>query len=434
MEKVNKHKEKKVTRKNMLLDFESADAIRSSKKRRYKYVAKNKEGKMIKEYIDAYSKVDAQSFLINQGYDVYSIEASNLSSIFIASSVNYKIKYKDLSFFLTQLSTYIKSGIPLTDSLIILERQSKKRKEKKLYQKIIYELNAGVNFSDALSRQGKIYPNLLVNMLRAAELTGKLPETLDDMAEYYNGLDENRRDIIAALTYPSAILVLAVAIVSFIMIYVVPQFSNIYSQAGTTLPKITLSIINYSNSLKDNAVTIIISIISIITLYTIMYKNIAIFRKMNQWLLMKIPVIKTVIINNEVIMFTKTFGSLLKHDVFITDSIEILGKITNNEIYKSLIKKAIVSLRNGDNMSVAFKNSSFFPSTAYEMLVTGETTGKMADMMIRVSTYYQSKQKNIVAQLKSLVEPIMIIILAIVVGIILLSIIIPMFDIYSEIG
>ena len=153
-----------------------------------------------------------------------------------------------------------------------------------------------------------------------------------------------------------------------------------------------------------------------------------------QWLLMHIPVVKNIIIYKEIIMFTKTFASLINYDVFITDSMELLGKITNNEIYKLLIKDAVINLSNGNGVALAFKDHWAFPPIAYEMLLTGERTGKLGVMMGKVSDYYNTEQKNLVAQLKSLIEPIMIIFLALVVGIVLLAVIVPMFNMYSEIA
>ena len=133
-----------------------------------------------------------------------------------------------------------------------------------------------------------------------------------------------------------------------------------------------------------------------------MYKNVKQVRKFFQWIIMHIPVIKDVIIYNEIIMFTKTFASLINYDVFITDSMEILGKITDNEIYKNLIRDAVVNLSSGNGVSVAFKDHWAFPAIAYEMLLTGERTGRLGTMMSKVAEYYNSEQKNLVAQLKEL--------------------------------
>ena len=149
---------------------------------------------------------------------------------------------------------------------------------------------------------------------------------------------------------------------------------------------------------------------------------------------MHIPVVKNIIIYKEVIMFTKTFASLINYDVFITDSMEILGKVTDNEIYKLLIRDAVVNLSNGNSVSLAFKDHWAFPVIAYEMLLTGERTGRLGTMMSKVSDYYNTEQKNLIGQLKSLIEPVMIVFLAVVVGIVLLAVIVPMFNMYDEIA
>ena len=148
---------------------------------------------------------------------------------------------------------------------------------------------------------------------------------------------------------------------------------------------------------------------------------------------MHIPVVKNIIIYNEVTMFTKTFSSLLSHNVFITDTLEILSKITNNEIYKMLVKDTAANLERGEKISAAYKDQWAFPIPAYEMIVTGEKTGQLAEMMSKVSKYYQDLHKNAVARIKAFVEPILIVMLTVVVGFIVLSIVIPMFNMYNAI-
>lgn len=401
---------------------------------RFKYKIKNEDGKIITDYFDAPSRIEVESFLLSQKWEILEVtEDKTAMQLGIGANKIRKLKYKELSFFLTQLSTYIKAGIPLTESVVILSKQAKNKSRRMLYTKIVYELNKGLNFSQALEKQGDVFPKLLINMLKTSELTGNLTENLDDMAEYYRTSDENRKQIKSAMTYPSVVLVVAVAILTFIMLYVVPQFVGIYDQLGTELPAITKIVINTSNFLTNNIFIIAISLVLLIVLFVVAYKKITSFRYTMQSITMHIPVVKDIIIYKEIIMFTKTFASLIKHGVFITDSMEILRKITNNEIFKILINKAIDNLAGGNGLSIAFKNNWAFPATAYEMLVTGEKTGRMGPMMENVAGYYENEQKNLVNQLKSLIEPIMIVLLAGIVGVIVLSVIVPMFSIYNNV-
>lgn len=411
----------------------SGNTAVNREKIRFKYVAFDKSGKQIKGYFDAFRKIDVESFLTTQGYRIAEITPTKISKLGGFLTFSNEMRYKDLTFLLTQLSTYIKSGIPLADSIKILEDQTKSKKKKDLFKRISYELNTGANFSEALARQGNVFPKLLINMLKASELTGNLTESLDDMAAYYKTADSNRKQIISALTYPSVVLVVSMIVLTFLLLFVVPQFVNIFDQLGAKLPGITKFLINVSIFVKNNIIKLVLALAAIIIIQIVMYKNIKQFRYVIQYIAMHIPVIKDVLIYNEVVMFTKTFSSLIKHDVFITDSIEMLGKITNNEIYKDIIKEAVTNLSTGAGLSRAFENKWAFPRIAYEMLVTGEKTGRLGPMMENVAIYYEEEQKNLVQRLKSLIEPVMIIVLAVIVGVILMAIFIPMFSIYNNI-
>lgn len=427
-------KQKEANLKLKTMELTPADAIKNSKNIRYKYTARDKEGNIIKSSLDALSKVDVHSFLLNQGYDVLSIEESKLfNKLGLNQLTTAPMKEKNLSFFLTQLSTYIKAGIPLVDSLAILSRQSKNKKTQNLYNRLVFELNSGETLSQALSKQGNIFPKLLINMVKTSELTGNLTGVLDDMADYYKTSYENKKQIISAMTYPVVIFIVAIVVLVYIILYVVPEFTKMYTQIGSELPTITVVIVSLSDFLAANLLYVILVIVAIAVILTILYKNVTQFKYAVQWTAMHIPVVKNIIIYKEVIMFTKTFASLINYDVFITDSMEILGKITDNEIYKMLIRDAVLNLSNGNSVSLAFKDHWAFPVIAYEMLLTGERTDRLGTMMTKVSEYYNTEQKNLITQLKSLIEPIMIIFLAVVVGIVLLAVIVPMFNMYSEI-
>lgn len=425
-----------MNRQALLINFDGEDAVKSDKKILYEYVAKNAEGKVIKDYFEAFSKVEVHSFLLSEGYEVYSIRSSQwISFLHGRSSVNrVKIKTKDLIFFVTQLSTYIKAGIPLAEALKILSRQYKKVAYKKIFSAIIYDLTMGESFSEALTKQGAAFPRLLINMIKTAEMTGELPEALDDMANYYTEADKTRKQMITALMYPTMVFFFAIGVITFILIWVIPQFVTIYeSMDASKIPGFTLFVIQVSAFLKKYLLWIILGLIIFTIIFIYLYKNIKMFRTIIQWLAMHIPVLGNVIIYNEVTMFTKTFASLLKHNVFITDSMDILNKITNNEIYKMLILDTITNIAHGDKISLAFKDHWAFPIPAYEMLVTGEKTGQLPDMMAKVSVYYQEMHAQSVARIKTFIEPILIIFLTVMVGIIILAIILPMFGMYDMI-
>lgn len=423
--------------KTMLVDFSTDEKSDNTGKRiTWEYVAVNEKGKKVKGYFDAFTRLDVQSFLIGEGLAVYSIRTNKMIQLLHGKVGNSsaKIKNKDLIFLLAQLSTYLKSGIPLVDSLNILIRQVKKKAYKNVLREVTYDLTVGENFSSALEKRGKAFPKLLINMVKASELTGELPEALDDMVEYYTETEKSRKEMISALTYPSIVLLFTIAVVTFVMIYVVPKFVSIYdSMESAEVPAFTKAVIGASDFLEKNIFWILLWVIGIFVLIVYLYKNVKIIRTIFQWVFMHIPVVKNIIIYNEVSIFSKTFASLLSHNVYITDSMDILNKVTNNEIYKMMILDTVANLARGEKISTAFKDQWAFPIPAYEMIVTGEKTGQLAEMMQKVSIYYQDLHKNTVSRIKSLMEPILIIFLTFSVGIILLAVIVPMFTMYQQV-
>jgi len=397
----------------------------------YRYTIINGVGKKEMGTFEAESENDVRNFLLSQDYQVLEIKPRSKFDVDIGA--NHKIGASDLSFSLTQLSTYIRAGIPLADSMRILAKQTKKPNLKKSYSQLVYQLLKGESLSDAMTMQDKIYPKLLINMVKTAEMTGDLPSILDDMAEYYTSMDQTHKQMKSAMTYPIVVLTIAFGVLIFMLTYLVPQFSSLFAENGAELPALTQGILGLSEYIKTNWYILLGILLVVIIGFVQLYKKVQKFRETIQIFIMHLPVFKNIVIYNEIANFTKTFASLLNHGVFITDSMEILSKITNNEVYKKIINKTLENLGKGDSISTAFKGEWAIPVVAYEMIVTGETTGQLGNMMEKVAQHFQMLHKNVIDQMKSLVEPLLICFLGVVVGIILLSIIQPMFSIYSQI-
>ncbi len=401
----------------------------------FNYQVKDEQGKIIKSSFDAKSISEVEAFLTNEGYEVVKIEPRKKFSLDIDINLfGNRLKNGELSFALTQLSTYIKAGIPLIDAIRILAKQTEKASKRKIYEKIIYDLVSGESFSTALENQDSAFPRLLINMVKASEMTGDLPATLDEMSSYYTSIDQTRKQMLTALTYPLVILVVSIIVVAFCLLYVVPSFVSMYAETDSSLPAITVFTINASNFLANYYIVLILIIATVLIGLIVAYQNIKSFRKTVQIILMKTPVIGKIMMYSEVSMFTRTFAQLLNHSVHITDSMAILSKISNNEVYKEIIMNTLDTLSKGGKISESFRGHWAFPVVAYEMLVTGESTGKLGEMMEKVADHYSDLHKNAITAVKSLIEPITIIFLAFAVGFILLSIIIPMFDVYGAVG
>ena len=424
-------------RDDLLKELQDPNAVRSKEPTTFYYVAKSPEGKIIRDTMNGFSKADINAYLVSEGFEVFSIKTSDTINFVHGKSKLFqpKLSVKDLIFWITQLSTYLKAGITLSEAVKILSNQmgKKSKSKQKALKALSYELSIGQSFSTAMEKQGEMFPGLLINMIKAAEATGSLEETLDDMADYYTEIDKTRKQMVSAMMYPSIVMFFALGVTTFIVVWVIPQFTSIYESSELSIPKITAIVIAISAFIRTKWIFLILGIVVIAVVFSLLYKYAKVFRIFIQKLLMRLPVIGNIIIYNEITIFTKTFASLLKNNVFITNSMEILSKITNNEIYKAIMTNTISNIVKGNKISDSFRNQWAVPEVAYYMIVTGEETGELAEMMDKVSQYYQEMHRNIINNLKAFIEPVMIAVLAVVVGGIILAVIIPMFGMYDAI-
>ena len=408
-----------------------ASSTMQSKRKRFKYKAQTDKGKIITGFLDAYNQTEVTSYLKNEGYKILKIEEVN--AILNMEIGGGRLSYAELAFLLTQLSTYLKAGIPLIDSIKILERQTQKASKKRVYSNIVYELSKGESFSSSLTAQGNTFPPLLINMVKTAELTGDLPEILDDMRDYYESIDKTRKEAISSMIYPSILFIFAIAVLVFILTSVIPSFVTLFEQQNAKLPTMTKVVLGASSFLTSQKYWIVGTILVLTVSFILLYKYSKPFRKTMQTIGMKLPGFGNIIIYREVTMFTKTFASLLNHNVFITDSMEILRSVSNNEIFKEIINESLVHLSKGAKISDAFEDKWAFPVVAYEMLVTGENTGRLPMMMSYVADYYEDLHANLVKRVNTFIEPILIIMIAVIVGIVVVSVVMPMFDFYGTV-
>ncbi len=418
-----------------LVDID-VDKARSSKKIIYQYVVRDQNGKIIKDTISSTNVNEVQSFLLSEGYEIISVTTSPLIRLLNrdVSAENFRFGYRDLSIFLTNLATMLKTTIPLIEAMKIAAMQTKKKVEQKIFKEIIYDISMGFAFSEALERRGQVFPILLINMVKAAEATGDLANIIEQMAEYYEASYKTRKQLISTMIYPSIVFSLTIGITAFIMVAVVPSFVDMFDQFGSDLPLITRFVINVSKFLTSNGFILLLILVVLIIFIRFLYKKVKPARYRIQWILMHIPIIKNVLIYSEVAMFTRSFGTLFNSSVYMKEIMRLLDGITQNEIFRKIIAKTIYNIENGKTISIAFENHWAFPEIAHAMLRVGEATGQLGDMMLKVADYYENEQVVAISRVKTLIEPALISLLALIVGTIVISILLPMFSIYGQIN
>ncbi len=434
--KSNNEYKDSLNKSNELKQEIEKENIKLSKEVPFLYRIVDEDGNVYKNIFYGTSRKDIYNFLTNSGYAVEYLKTSKwIEFVYGESEYLYKkFSNKDLIFFATELDSYIKSGISLTDSMEILAKQESKNKYKRrVFLSILYYLNQGESFSSALSHQKKAFPNLFIDMIKAAEASGDMNTALNDLEEYYSNMDKIQKEMVSAVSYPAIILVFSIIVIFVVIGLIVPKFVLIYNTAGAELSNWTKFVVGLSNFVSTNFSNIIVVAILISILAFFLYKKNKSFRKSVQRVALKIPVIGKVIMFNELTIFTKTFAALLNNNVFITDSINILENLTSNEIYKEIMRKTITNIGNGDKISESFKNNYAVPEVVYHMVKAGEESGNMGAMMDKVSKHTRREHSIYVKTVQTLIEPVMIIFLAIIVGGVLLSVVMPMFDLYNAI-
>lgn len=410
--------------------------IKYSEVKPFRYKVSDEEGNTFSNTFFANSKKDVYDFLTSEGYTVISLNTNKMIE-FVYGESKYlykKFSTKDLIFLTTQLITYINAGTTLTDAIRILAKEEVKNKYKqRILLSILFYLNLGESFSMALQHQNNSFPGLYVNMIGSAEATGNIIEALESLEDYYTNLNKIHKDMVNAISYPAIIFVFAIFVIFLVIRYIVPKFSMIYLSAGANLSPWTKFITSLSAFLTSYSSLILLGIVILIFVNFVLYKGVRGFRKVVQQIAMRLPLVGKIIIYNELTIFTKTFAALLNNDVYITDSMNILENITNNEIYKNIIRETINNIARGEKISKAFKNKFGVPLVVYHMIVTGENTGEMGSMMEKLSKYTAEEHKLLVHSLETVIEPILIIFLAALIGAVILAVIKPMFDLYNVI-
>ena len=296
----------------------ASDESYGNKKVAWSYVAENYKGKKVKGYFYSYTKNDVIYFLESENLKVISVKTNKFIQ-FLNKDMQKprRIKTRILVFILSELSTYIKSGIPLSEAIGIMVRETKNKKVKYILREMRYDINSGDSLSQAMMKRGNAFPPILVNMVKTAEMTGGLAESLDDMSKYFGEIEETRRQMISILTYPTLVFAFTISVVMFIMVYVIPKFVDIYATMDNTkIPPFTQFVINLSGFFKNNLIYILLIIIVILASILLLYRRVKSFRKFFQKIGMRIPFIGEIMIYNEVTIFSKTFATLLRHDVF----------------------------------------------------------------------------------------------------------------------
>jgi type IV pilus assembly protein PilC len=364
---------------------------------------------------------------------VSKVAAKNSSSKGASVGVKTTVKPKSLMVFTRQLATLIDSGLPLLRSLTILSRQEPDAKLKSVINALAEGVQTGSTFSDALGQYPKMFNRLFINMVKAGELGGVLEVVLNRLAEYQEKAQKLKNKVVSAMAYPTVVMGVTVLIVTLLMIVVVPKFEQIFKDMQITLPWLTRMITDLSRNLAGSIFYIIAGVMAFIAIFRY-YASSESGRVRIDKIKIKLPIFGDVVRKTAIARFSRTLGTLVTSGVPILQALNITKETAGNAVVSASIVKIHDAVKEGESMVAPMEASQVFPSMVISMVDVGEETGKLPEMLLKIADVYEDEVDNSVDALTSVLEPVMILFLAVVVGIIVIALFLPLMSIINKVG
>ena len=401
----------------------------------FEYLVKDKTGKDLKGVQDAPDAQELVRQLKTQGHIVVRVEQIKKGTSILSVQTGPAtqkgkpgksggVKLDDLVIFARQMATLVAAGIPLVQSLDILADQVDKEKFRQVLRKMHGDVQSGKSFSEAMQSHPKIFSALFVHMVRAGEMSGKLQEILDRVAQYFEKSSALQKKVKAAMMYPMVVSMMAFGITFFMLAFVIPQFATIFDGLGAKLPTPTLILIAVSHYLAKNWWWIL----------TVLIGGIFGFKKFIvspmgrlPWdsFTLRMPIFGTIIMKVAVSKFARTLSTLVRSGVAILAALEIVSKTSGNARIEKVITDLMGSVKRGESIAGPLEKSGIFPSMVIRMIAIGEETGELEEMLSKIADFYDSQVDTAVSGLTSLIEPLIVGFLGIVIGGIVIAMFLP---------
>jgi len=399
----------------------------------FEYVALDEKGHQRKGFIDAPGVAAARQKLREENvYPVEINQAENRKETALSGALKIniwqRVSANDVSIFTRQLSTLLGAGMPLVPSLSILMKQANNPLLKKSLAQIREQVNEGKSLTESMSNFPQIFPPFYLNMVRAGEASGTINLVLGRLADFSENQQTLMNKIRSALAYPLIMLFMGSAVIFLLMTFVVPKITGIFSDMHQTLPVITIIMITISNFLKSFWWLILILLAAAIAAFKYMTTGTEAGKRMWDNAKLKIPVWGQVNRKIAIARFSRTLATLLQSGVPLLAAMEIVRNVVNNILIGEAISKASKDVEEGKGLSGPLTQSGLFPPLVTEMVAVGEQTGTLEKMLNRVATAYETEAQSDIMVMTSLLEPLMILVMGLVVGFIVISILLPIFE------
>ena len=397
----------------------------------FKYIAEDSRGKIKRGKVVGLSDNEVVLKLRKKDLNVTSL--SNITGSFESKLLMLisPIGNKDLVIFSRQFSVMISASVPVVESLLILVDQTNNISLKNMLSEIAFEVDGGAFLSDAFSKRPKTFSDFFVNIVRSGESSGKLDEVLNYLADEMEKNYDMISKIKGAMIYPVFVLTALVAVGVVLMVFVIPNLTSVLTESGAVLPLSTRIVIGASKFLQSYIIFILIALVGLAMLIRMYLKTYNGKRNLDI-IKLRMPIFGVMFKYIYLMRFTRSLSTLLKGGVTITRSLEIVADVVGNIIYRELILQTLESINDGNPLSTIMENSNYIPKMVPQMIAVGEKTGKIDTVLDRITSFYSRESSNMLDNLSKLMEPLIMVIMGIGVGIMVAAIILPMYNMASQ--
>ena len=343
-----------------------------------------------------------------------------------------KVKPKVLTTFTRQLATLVDAGLPLLRGLRVLEKQERNVTLKRILGELALAIEGGSTFSEALAQHPKVFNRLFVNMVKAGELGGVLEVVLKRLAEFSEKAQKIKGKVKAALFYPVAVLFVAMGILALLLLFVIPRFKDVFANMGVKMPGFTLLVLKISDTVRGHFLPVMGSVAAVVILLVVIIKTTKFGRYFWDKLKLKMPPIGAVVSKVSISRFSRTLGTLVSSGVPILQALMIVKETAGNVIIADAVTKVHESVKEGETITAPLESSRVFPPMVVSMVDVGEQTGALPEMLLKIADTYDEEVDNAVSAMTSLLEPIMIIFLAVIVGSIVIAMFLPLISMINQ--
>lgn len=399
----------------------------------YIYTVINKEGKKLKGTLQAESPERARAMLRSQGFTIQKVVKETILTKELEITIGNQVKARDLSVFCRQFHSLLRAGVTVIDALDMLSGQTENKVFAKTLRECYATVQKGSSLTEAMKKHPKIFPGLLMNMVEAGEASGNLDLSFERMAAFFEKDAKLRALVKKAMIYPIMIMLVAFLVLIIMSVFIIPRFSKIFADMGAELPKLTLAVMNFSNFIIYRWYILVgAAIVMGVTLHLVLKteQGKVFFARVA----MKLPIFGKLTVKNASALFARTLATLTGAGVSLSEALSITARSMNNYLFRQALENARTEVIQGRSLNDPIRRCGLFPMMIPQMVRIGEETGNLEGMLEKSADYYEEEVEMATGNLTTMMEPLIIVVMGGIVGILVLALYMPIIQMYGTMG